>query len=507
MLLHKNRIASVGAALALLLLGGCSGYHKLYRNADPDPNLAPEVHFIEADDEGWFWDTDQAKNTLKAVREAANASDTVVVTFVHGWHHLAKCCDDNLEGFKEVLRRLEAQLDRDMYAVARQRIHGAGKKVGRVRIVGIYVGWRGRALPGLLDYLTFWKRKAAAERVGEGDLQEFLIRLRNFHEERQMPTDPANARLFGMVTIGHSFGGQVVLKSTAGYLEHKLAGLTTESGYLRDPTANRTDELQKAVAGFGDLVVLVNPAVESAAYQRLHSLSRMKFHESQWPLVLTISASNDQPRSRFFRWGRIAGEIFTGKPRYAKRERALERYALGFAGEQVTHTLKAVDEDQVLVRQPKTQTPEPECMMCKEHTYDWYEWKERKNARTEIDSLSADICGFPPEQRQRELERIVEKIKTYDFSKRTVFADIVLDLATPDPDQDPPPLPPLPHQAFIVAEAAPNVIDGHNGMFARPLMDFLTTYIGFAEAKRLFPLLPLAGPLDPETCNDEAKGR
>ena len=170
----------------------------------------------------------------------------------------------------------------------------------------------------------------------------------------------------------------------------------------------------------------------------------------------------------------------------------LERYALGFADEQVTHTLKAVDESRVLVRKPKNQRPEAECRLCGEHTFDWYEWKEKRGALHEADSLSAGVCRIPPMQGSSQLGELVAEIGKHDFSRRTVFADVVLDLKGGHTA--------APHQAFIVAEAAPNVIDGHNGMFAGPLMDFLTAYIGFAEAKRLFPQLPQSVTLELEDC-------
>jgi len=494
--------AGAAAAGAFMLLAGCSCYHKPYRTAKPERGVAPEVHFIEADDQGWFWNPEQGTEALQAVRDAAEAGDTVVVTFVHGWHHLAGCCDGNLAGFKEILVRLDGQLRRDMYRVARQEIHGA-MAVGEVRVIGIYIGWRGRSLPGWLDYLTFWGRKSAAERVGEADFQEFMIRLRNLHEEHQRPRSagepPSRSNLFGMVTIGHSFGGQVVLRATSTYLEHKLARINDAPGYLRSatPPPPRPAPKEAPISGFGDLVVLVNPAVEAAAYQKLHALSRLAFPQEQWPLVLTLSAVNDGPRQRLFRWGRIAGEIFTGKPRVEARERNLERNSLGFASEQVTHVVKAVDADRVLVKQPLEQRPDPQCSECEKRTFDWYDWKDDGKAKHESDSLSADICAFPPASQPQNLAEAVASIQQHDFSGRTVFSDVVLDVK--------PGAPALPHQAFVVADVAPNVIDGHNGMFSRPLMDFLTTYIGFAEAKRLLPQLPRDAIPDPRSCYGQVK--
>src|SRR5204862_2544218 len=89
------------------LLGACGGYHQQYRPDKPASTVVgPEVHFVEADDEGWFWSPAQANNAITAATDAAAGGDAVIVVFIHGWHHLAKCCDENLEGFKEVLDKL-----------------------------------------------------------------------------------------------------------------------------------------------------------------------------------------------------------------------------------------------------------------------------------------------------------------------------------------------------------------------------------------------------------------
>src|SRR5206468_3336448 len=162
-----------------------------------------------------------------------------------------------------------AELTKPMYDRARAAIHD-GELAGPFRIIGVYVGWRGRSVPGMIDYATFWGRKSAAERVGQSDFQEFMVRLKNAYEH-------------------HS----------------------------------------------------AMPATEAAAYQRLHALGRqLRYGVDQTPVMLTLSADNDVPRNRLFKIGRIVGEWFTVKPRKPDpRERGMERQALGFFAEQVTHRL------------------------------------------------------------------------------------------------------------------------------------------------------------------------
>jgi hypothetical protein len=97
------------AAVALCsALAGCSFEHMQHRPGEHSGVASPEfdLQFIEADDEGWFWEPAQGNAALSLVEKAAAKNDTIVVLFVHGWHHSARCCDGNVEGFKEVLRRL-----------------------------------------------------------------------------------------------------------------------------------------------------------------------------------------------------------------------------------------------------------------------------------------------------------------------------------------------------------------------------------------------------------------
>src|SRR5688572_23446984 len=78
--------------LSLVALHGCGFYHKRYRSEAPvaAADNTHRIHFIEADDEGWFWQPEQADVALASLREAASTSDVIVVTFVHGWHHSAR---------------------------------------------------------------------------------------------------------------------------------------------------------------------------------------------------------------------------------------------------------------------------------------------------------------------------------------------------------------------------------------------------------------------------------
>ncbi|VVN23404.1 hypothetical protein [Pseudomonas fluorescens] len=129
--------------LALLgLSASCSLYNNQYRTAQPKPVSAGtasardagyDLRFIESDDQGWFWDPEQANLALTTIKTATSKGNTLVLLFVHGWHHSAACYDDNVEAFKLVLQRLHSELDRPLYRKAMPEPKS-------VRIIGLYVG-------------------------------------------------------------------------------------------------------------------------------------------------------------------------------------------------------------------------------------------------------------------------------------------------------------------------------------------------------------------------------
>lgn len=363
-----SHLCALLAVVGLMLVDGCANYgNKAFRLGDGAKIETPEydLRFIEADDEGWLWSPQQARDATDAVTTSAARVDTFVVLFVHGWHHSSRCCDDNIEGFKETLSRLHTQLVKLNSRAAPAGAHpGAGPE--NFRLIGIYVSWRGASLPGFLDYATFWGRKSAAQRTGEVDLREFLDRLNQVyrrHNEVAAATPAGSPNTFlGLVTIGHSFGGQVLLRSVSAALEQELQSVTPTAGYLRGEAPAQPRPLNRPLHGFGDLVVLVNPAVESAAYQRLRFLSQeLTYTEEQTPVMLTVSADNDVPRRWPFRWGRILGEWFTNKPyNENEHERESERQALGIYslnGLQITHRLQPLDPKASLMTVTKTHTP------------------------------------------------------------------------------------------------------------------------------------------------------
>ncbi|MGH8177984.1 MAG: hypothetical protein ACREV5_17155 [Steroidobacter sp.] len=458
--------------LLLLSSAGCAGYrHQQWRTADQSAydTSAYALRFIEADDEGWFWDRTQADEAMQLIRREAAERDTIVLVFVHGWHHSAECCDGNVEGFRNTLSKLHSLRP-------------------NFNLVGVYVGWRGQSLPMPLNYLTFWGRKGAAERVGENDLKEFMSRLQDLYLEfrpdargpeqtisTQSSIDAVEAprNFLGLVTLGHSFGAQVLLKAVTGSLEDQLQGRNKNPAYLRSAqSATPNPDETSTISGVGDLIVLINPAAEASQYHRLHILSHgLNYSRLQTPLILTVSAENDRSRHRLFTLGRILGEFFTGKPRKDDDvERIVERQALGVYRGHVTHQLAPTDDDVDLVS-TTLRGDARQCSNKQSCEVAWRAWRAQPVA-TRPNSLT------PGDARLRE----------FDFSRDVVFNNVELSALTDDAIRELGDDPQAygaaqPYQPFIVARASKKIIDDHSGIFTDPFLQFLIPYIAYIEEK------------------------
>ncbi len=195
------------------------------------------------------------------------------------------------------------------------------------RIVAIYAGWRGRSAKiQPLEDLSFWARKQVARRIAEGDFIELLTRVELFvHRANQ--TDPERARL---AIIGHSFGGTIVYASLANILKARVLE-------ARDAPA-RGD---RVIRGYGDLIVLINPAFEASLYAPLNELAAGfgAFSPLQPPVLLTIASETDRPNGLWFPLGRYLETLFQNMGDRSPRAAAIT--AVGNYQQFWTHRLTA----------------------------------------------------------------------------------------------------------------------------------------------------------------------
>lgn len=305
----KTKTSLSGWALfsAIILSAGCAPneiYRSVYQPCTVSPTDACDLNslhvynkgaeneytlgFVEIDDQGQMRDRRQMQALLDMLYQKAAEESLLTTVLVHGWHHNARPGDPNIESFKDNLAKLSEVETR------------LSKKLGRParKIAGVYVGWRGESidLPPF-NFLTFWDRKNTAQDVGYLGITELLVKLEEIANVRNSLQPPIRSRL---VVIGHSFGGAVVYSATSQLLASRF--VDSRKGKSFTDTAK----------GFGDLIVLLNPAFEALRYVPFYDLSqaRCSYFPEQVPRLAILTSEADGATGTLFPMGRIFSTLF-----------------------------------------------------------------------------------------------------------------------------------------------------------------------------------------------------
>ncbi|HHM05024.1 MAG TPA: esterase [Gammaproteobacteria bacterium] len=274
-----------------------------------DPAARYLLGFVEFDDQGQLWDRAQMDAVLGRINAEAADKDLLLLVFVHGWKHSAAPGDGNVNTFRGVLGRL---------AALENRISAAAGLAPR-KVVGVYLGWRGGSVTvPVVKELSFWDRKNVAHKVGYGGVTEVLARLELVQKTKDAmaardASGPAGAKSrTRLVVIGHSFGGAVVFSALSQILEMRFVDTTGPLGVVSD------------VRGFGDLVVLINPAFEAARYAVLSDMAteRGTYFPSQLPVLAVLTSQADYATKLAFPLGRWFSTLFE-KEHEASRKNGL----------------------------------------------------------------------------------------------------------------------------------------------------------------------------------------
>jgi pimeloyl-ACP methyl ester carboxylesterase len=286
-----------------------------------------DLLFVEFDDQGWVQGAaeqsvpvgpDHLSKLYATIEEihkgvTANGEHLRLVLFVHGWQHNAQANDSNVHSFRKLLREISVLEN-------------------NTRVVGIYIGWRGKSLTiPYVNNVTFWERKNTAERVAQGGVQELLRWLDLL---RDTGVNKNGERNVGMLTIGHSFGGLITFEALSGELLRNSVRFKRNEAKPKDPFMSRV----------GDLVVIVNPAFEGARYESLRSASRRlpKMERNQLPVVIVATSESDCATRVAFPLARGLNTVFestTGEEWWATVA------AVGHNARYITHELSRCESN------------------------------------------------------------------------------------------------------------------------------------------------------------------
>jgi hypothetical protein len=310
------------------------------------------LYFTEFDDQGWAYPddaqygaagkqigifVDELKRSLVQNNERVS-----VVVFVHGWKHNAHSDDSNVRRFRSLLDSLDLV----------ERTTGCGRHV-----VGVYVGWRGSSttLGDPAANLTFYSRKSAAERVALGDVRLLFSHLRALQDMANRPWTervlrsqiaPAAAAAPGqcdkrmrLSIAGHSFGGLIVYTSLAQALIRDVVELRQAEDEALQKSGTRPTMSRE-----GDLVVVVNPAIEATRYEPLHrAVEERDLPHYHGPLFVAVTSIDDQATRIAFPLGRALSTALERYPAAADgREKRANLNTLGQDDDFLSHSLSAV---------------------------------------------------------------------------------------------------------------------------------------------------------------------
>lgn len=248
----------------------------MHRNESLLVEQAYDLAFVELDEQGELWSPAQVARALSLIRQASETKEgAILLVFIHGWNHDATEGDANVEGFRAWLA-----------SVSEMEAQRAPE--GPRRVIGVYLGWRGRSSRlGPLNVFTFFSRFAAAQRAASPATTQALYEL--MLAARRNPRSST-------IVAGHSFGGLILESALAQALIGSLGAAIGSD--------------QKEVQFPADLILLVNPASQAIVAKQLVEISErhhLKFvreddegRRYEVPLVVSLTSNADTATALFF---------------------------------------------------------------------------------------------------------------------------------------------------------------------------------------------------------------
>jgi len=278
----------------------------------PGSDAVARMGFVEFDDQGYLRDRGMKNALLAQLGELERKQPVLLIAFAHGWKHNADPRDGNVAKFRDLLTRL---------AAADARLCDGRPHCQPRQVVGVYLGWRGLSWR-VGKNLTFWQRKASAERVGSDGASEVLQQLDKV----------ASARASQYIILGHSFGGALAFSAVDQLLMESL--ITPRGGHA----------VSRTVA---NLVVLVNPAFEAARFHALRErAAEIPFVPGQRPLFAVFTSRADWATRQAFPVGRTLGTL--GSEYTNPTQRREDRTTIGHYAPFWTHRLEHRDVPKML---------------------------------------------------------------------------------------------------------------------------------------------------------------
>jgi hypothetical protein len=440
-------------------------------NSDGTSGLATadyHLAFVEFDDQGWFVDRKQMEALFmllhrlerqsKEQRNSTEDGHTLILIYAHGWMHDASQCDNNVLCFSRLLERVDI-LERHL-----EQARGKARVRTPRNVVGVYVGWRGLSVTaGPLSNITFWTRKSTAERVGRGGVTELLTRLNEYRAIRNPHREYDKTQL---IVAGHSFGGLIIYSALSHALMERATNLERVEGADCDQSESRPFAARdhrtcyQTATSFGDLVVLVNPALEGSQYEPLYHIATNRcYGPRQRPVMLTVTSEGDQATGIAFPLGRKVSTL-AERARSSEQDDAILK-TVGHAARYETHKLKWIRRSGPTAADRRPAPEESNCgcpYLEPTATFDWRQF-------------AADVKLVPQQPFQPSApQRVNEPVRPSQREGGRIY-----DVYTPDVQLigDSKYSSNFP---YLVVKADREIINGHNDIYNEPFVRFLHSF-------------------------------
>lgn len=328
-----------------------------------------------------------------------------IVTFIHGWKHTARSNDPNVQGFRFFLQQLqhyEHSIVENTGKKEREVIgiyvgwRGAGTKFVDMQPLGDYVEdftfWTRKSAAGRVAQGDIHTLLATIQRM-EDHRNEIWIRskeeeAKHAHSESAAATsfvapseankqttfaravatvkqsastknasdlvasgapkvDLWSAKPVRNIVVGHSFGGLIAYTTLQDSLIRKLMLMHDVAIRNSEEKASNADAQTLAISDAdlrmlkGDLVLLINPAIEATRFHPIFSLAQSQYFPTyQTPIFVSVTSRADLATRYAFPFGRLPSML---TKHYLNDEGLQDRTTFGHYDNYTTHVLATGD--------------------------------------------------------------------------------------------------------------------------------------------------------------------
>lgn len=200
----------------------------------------------------------------------ADRKPVLLFLLVHGWRNDASTNSETLALFRKLLVHLAQSEMSTNYSIC-----------------GVYIGWRGASIKRWgcftvpAEYYSFWGRKRVADKIASTRTFAAIFGLVDTARRAAPHPERTPSRI---VLAGHSLGAGILMNAVSQGLGYQLA---------RAPSGKADSGASVELESPANLILLLNPAVESVYLRQLRVSMQMPPGTNVYPWLVSLTSKND----------------------------------------------------------------------------------------------------------------------------------------------------------------------------------------------------------------------